>query len=268
MRNGDFDFLDLKIRDRILFITFNRPDKLNACDEGAHDELPRVLREFATSQDADVAVVTGAGQAFSVGGDFDLVEAVNHDPTGKIPGLITSAGDLVRAHMDLDKPIVAAINGPAFGAGTAFGLLCDFVVVERQARIADGHLRAALAAGDGGVLIWPLAVGLMKAKQYLLTGDWITAEDAERLGLVTEVVEEGQSLERATEIAERLAKAPQMALRATKRSLQHWLRQAWPIFDHSLAMEAITMARPEVQAALDSLRATRTSAIPPDPRNP
>ncbi|MPZ60574.1 MAG: enoyl-CoA hydratase [Propionibacteriales bacterium] len=268
MRTDGFEYLRVEIRNRILFITFNRPDKLNACNAAGHDEMPRVLREFGATDEADVAVVTGAGRAFSVGGDFDLVEEVNHDPAGRIPGLISSASELVRAHIDLDKPIVAAINGPAFGAGAAFGLLCDFIVMEQQARISDGHLRGALAAGDGGVLIWPLAVGMVKAKQYLLTADWVTADEAERLGLVTEVVEEGESLARATEIAERLAKAPQVALRYTKRALHHWLRQAWPIFDHSLSLEAITMARPEVQVALDSLRESRTPAMPPDPRNP
>jgi enoyl-CoA hydratase len=254
------------VKDRIAFISFNRPEKLNAVNQSVSDDIPRVLRWFRESQDADVAVVTGEGRAFSVGGDLQLIQDINADPDVQLPDLIKTGGDLVRAHLDLDKPIIAAINGRAMGAGATFALLCDYIIMERQAQLSDGHLMGALTAGDGGALIWPLAVGLTRAKRYLLTGDWITAEEAERIGLVTEVVETGDALPRAIEVATRLAGAPQVPLRFTKRALNLWLWQGLPIFEQSLALEAISIARSEVNDVAEKIRTTRTTAMPPDPR--
>jgi len=149
------------------------------------------------------------------------------------------------------------------GAGAAFALLCDFVIMEEHAMLADGHIRAALAAGDGGALIWPLAVGITRAKKYLLTGDWITATEAERIGLVTEVVPKGESVERAMAIARRLAAGPQTAISFTKQAVNSWLKLAVaPAFDYSLALEGLTMKLDDVPKALKGLRETGQGAIP------
>ena len=267
MKTDSYMFFTVEVRDRIALISFNRPDKMNAVNQSISDDMPLLLKDFRASTDVDVAVVTGEGRAFSVGGDLDLMQDMNDDPEHHLPDLIATAGDLVRAHLDLDKPIIAAINGPAMGAGAAFALLCDYIVMERHATLSDGHLAGALAAGDGGALIWPLAVGLTRAKKYLLTADWISAEEAERIGLVSEVVEAGDSLPRAMEIAKRLQGAPQVPLRFTKRALNLWLWQGLPIFEHSLALEAIAISRSDVGRTLENIRTSRTSAMPPDPRH-
>ena len=131
--------------------------------------------------------------------------------------------------------------------------------------VADGHIRAALSAGDGGTLIWPLTMGLTKAKKYLLTGDWIGAEEAERLGLVSEVVDAGRSLERAVDVARRFANGPQLAIRATKMALNQWLRLGqMASFDYSLALEFLSASDDDVPRALESLRARGAGAIEPD----
>ena len=259
-----YKYLAVDVRGAIAFITINRPDRMNACNREDHAEFPRILRDLARDDELKVAVVTGAGRAFSVGADLDLLEYMNTHPD-ELTELSNEAREIVNAHIDLEKPIIAAINGYAMGAAAIFGLLCDFVIVERQAKIADGHVRAALAAGDGGALIWPLAVGLTKAKRYLLTGDWINAQEAERIGLVTEVVEEGESLKRAAEIAERLAAGPQTAIRYTKRALNQWLRLgATTAFDYSLALEMMTFLTDDMRNAARDLKAKGPGAIPPE----
>lgn len=262
---GGYRYLDVDVRDGIAFIVINRPERLNACRLMDHREFSLVLRDIARDDTVKVAVVTGAGRAFSVGGDLELLERMLDQTHDEAEQLFDDARELVLAHVDLDKPIVAAVNGYAMGAGAAFALLCDFIIMERQATIADGHIRAAIAAGDGGTLIWPLTVGLTKTKQYLLTGDGIGAEEAARIGLITEVVDEGQALERATEVAKRLAAGPQRAIRYTKRSLNQWLRNGVATsFDYSLALELRTMGSDEAAEALRALRDSKQPAIPKD----
>ena len=259
-----YRYLVVDVKDGIAFVTINRPDRLNACDREGHAEFPRILRDIARDDEVKVAVITGAGHAFSTGGDLDFLGYMNAHPD-ELPGLLDEVREMINAHIDLEKPVIAAINGLAMGAGAMFGLLCDFVIVERQAKIADGHIRAALAAGDGGVLILPLTVGLTRAKRYLLTGDWLSAQEAERIGLVTEVVEEGESLTRATEIAERLAAGPQTAIRYTKRALNQWLRLgATTAFDYSLALEMMTFVTDDMKNAIKDLKAKGPGAIPPE----
>lgn len=264
----DYDgyrFLKITVRDGVAFILIDRPDRLNACTLDGHAEFSRILRQIADDEAVNVAVVTGAGTAFSVGGDLDLLDGLIDGPEGDTERLFNDARELVLAHVDLDKPVVAAVNGHAMGAGAAFALLCDYIVMERQAIIADGHVRAALAAGDGGALIWPLTVGLTTAKRYLLTGDGINAVQAAQLGLVSEVVDEGEGWTRATAVAARLAAGPQRAIRYTKRSLNQWLRLGvGTAFDYSLALELRTMGTGEAADAIRRLRAERRSAMPPD----
>jgi enoyl-CoA hydratase len=260
---GGYRYLDVTVRDGIAFLVLSRPERLNACALDDHAELARILRDLARDDDVRVAAVTGAGRAFSVGGDLEMLERLIEAEGEEAERLFADARELVLAHVDLDKPVVAAVNGHAMGAGAAFALLSDYIVMERQAVIADGHIRAALAAGDGGALIWTLTVGLTKAKQYLLTGDGIDATEEERLGLVTELAEEGQSWQRATEVATRLAAGPQRAIRYTKRALNQWLRSGVATaFDYSLALELRSLHGPEAAEAIQRLRTEKRSAIP------
>jgi enoyl-CoA hydratase len=222
---SEYDYLDVTVEDGIALIRLDRPEILNACDIDDHAELARILRDIARDDDVRVAVVTGNGRAFSVGGSYDLLEAAMDDVGDARARVFADGREMILSHVELDKPVICALNGYAMGAGAAFALHCDFVIADRSAKLADGHVRAAIAAGDGGTLIWPLTAGLIRAKRYLLTGDWISAEDAVACGLYTEVVDDGQCLARAMEYAERLAAGPQQAIRLTKRALNQWLRQ-------------------------------------------
>jgi enoyl-CoA hydratase len=261
-RYGRYEYLDIAVDDGIAMITFNRPEKLNACDRSGHTELAAILRDLHGDDDVRVAVVTGKGRAFSVGGDLSLVEELSEYNPKRTLDLMREAREILQSHIDFDKPIVAAINGVAMGANLAFGLLCDYIIMERQARLADGHIRAALTAGDGGTVIWPLAMGLTRAKKYLLTGDWIDAVEAERVGLVTELADEGRSLERALEVARRLADGPQLAIRTTKMALNQWLRLGQlASFDQSLALEFLIARDEGVRNAVSNVRQGGVGAI-------
>lgn len=251
-----YSFLDVEVRDEVAYVRINRPERANACDEPGHGEFGAILRDIGADPDVSVAVLHGAGNHFSVGATYDWMNELTQNPDMLIE-LQAQARELVRAHIDNDKPVVSAVKGVATGSGLMFALLSDYVIVEEGSRLADGHIRAALAAGDGGVLIWPLAAGLTRAKRYLMTGDWIDATEAERIGLVTEVVPAGTSLERATAVAARFRAMPAMAVRATKRALNQWLSVgAATSFDYSLASEIQTfsLGGADVREAVRCLR--------------
>ena len=253
---ASYSFLNVEVRDRIVFIEMNRPERMNACDAAEHEEFPRILRDIAGDPDVLVAVLHGAGRAFSVGATYEWMEDLTQDRELLLE-LQGQVRELVHAHIQNDKPIVAAVNGFATGSGLMFALLSDYILVEEHARIADGHIQAALAAGDGGTMIWPLTVGITRATRYLMTGDWIDAVEAERIGLVTEVVPTGTSLERATAVAERFRAMPQLAVRSTKRSINQWLSLgASTSFElsASLEMQTFDTGGEEVRAAVAALR--------------
>jgi enoyl-CoA hydratase/carnithine racemase len=252
-----YSFLHVDVDDGIAFVTLDNRDHANSVDESGHREFGRILRDIAADPDVKVGVVHGAGKAFSVGATYDWMDQLTRDADMLID-LQEQVRELVRAHIDLPKPMVSAINGPAAGSGMMFALLCDWVIVEEHAPICDGHIKAAIAAGDGGAMIWPLTVGITRAKRWLMTGDWLSADEAERIGLVTEVVATGTSLARATEVARRFAEMPQMAVRYTKQALNQWLAFGAGIsFDYSAALEMQTFAlgAAEVREKVDAMRA-------------
>jgi enoyl-CoA hydratase len=257
--------MSVTVESGIATVVLDRPEKLNACTLEEHDQIARIVADVDGREDVAAVVITGAGRAFSVGGDLGLLELINKHPEGNLEHLSQGARAVVYSLLETQKPWVAAVNGPAMGVGTIIALLCDFVVMERSARIADGHVRAAVSAGDGGTVIWPLTVGVMKAKQYLLTGDWISAVDAERFGLVSEVVDDGASVARATAIANRLAAGPTEAIRHTKRSLNAWLKVGMTQnFEAALLHEGITMMSSAAATAIEGLQTSGQGAMPPD----
>ena len=239
-----------------LLITLNRPEKLNAADEVMHSELARVWSEVSRDRDVRVAVVTGAGRAFSAGGDLAMVERIagNFDRAAQ---MLSEMSDLVYNIANCEKPIVSAINGVAVGAGLVIGLLADISVCAQDARLGDGHVRLGVAAGDHAAIIWPLLCGMAKARYYLMTGEMITGAEAERIGLVSKAVPAGEVLPEALRIADGLATGPQQAIRLTKRALNGWLRVAGPIFDQSAAYEMLTFMGGDVKEGAAALREHR-----------
>jgi enoyl-CoA hydratase len=172
------------------------------------------------------------------------------------------AGDIVYNIANLDKPVISAINGTAVGAGLAVALMADISIIAEDARLTDGHLRLGVGAGDHAAIIWPLLCGLAKAKYYLLTADFIDGKEAERIGLVSLCVPRDQVLPRALAVGTKLATGPQLAVRWTKRALNHWVRQAGPIFDHSLALEMLGFFTDDMREGLKALQEKRPPAFP------
>lgn len=245
----------------ILWMTLNRPEMLNAANARLHTELVEVWRTIDRDPSVRVAVVTGAGRAFSAGGDYQLVEDAYRD-FGEIARILDEARDLVYNILQCQKPIVSAINGPAVGAGLVVALLADISIAAENARLADGHVRMGVAAGDHAAIVWPLLCGMAKAKYYLLTSDFVTGREAERIGLVSLAVPDDEVLDRAMAVATQLATGPRYAIKFTKRALNQWLLQAGPIFDHSLALEMLGFFYEDILAGVNALRDKKAAQYP------
>jgi len=242
--------------EHVLRITLSAPGKLNAVGHEAHGHLAAVWRTIDRDADTRVVVVRGADGAFSSGGDLALVEDITRDRDTRLR-VFHEARDLVYNIVDCSKPIVAAIDGPAVGAGLAVALLADVSIATPTARIVDGHTRLGVAAGDHAVLVWPLLCGLAKAKYHLLLCEPVDGVEAERIGLVSLCVPAEHLEERALEIAQRLAAGSQSAIRHTKLALNNWLKLAGPSFDASLALEFLDMTGPDVAEGVAAVREKR-----------
>jgi enoyl-CoA hydratase len=245
----------------VMLITLSNPGKLNATDAGLHAELSTVFADIHASPDVRTVVVTGEGKAFSAGGDLDWIaeQVGNYERTMAV---MREAGDIVRTMIECDTPIISAINGVAVGAGLAVALLADISIIDQDAKLTDGHIRLGVAAGDHAAAIWPLLCGMAKAKYYLLTSDFIDGREAERIGLVSKALPADEVLPEALAIAERLAVGPQQATMLTKRALNHWLRQALPAFEASLAYEMLNFLGPDAAEGLAALRERRRPEFP------
>jgi enoyl-CoA hydratase len=253
--------------DQFPSLTFDRPDDgvlritlagpgLNAVNPDMHRELADVWLTVDRDPDVRVAVLQGAGKAFSAGGSFDLVDGIIGDYAVRTR-VMREARDLVYNVINCSKPIVSAIHGPAVGAGLVAALLADVSIATRTARIIDGHTRLGVAAGDHAAICWPLLCGMAKAKYYLLTCETLTGEEAERIGLVSLVVDDGEAQDKALEVARTLATGAQSAIRWTKLSLNNWYRMMGPAFDASLAFEFYGFGGPDAAEGLASHRDKR-----------
>lgn len=231
----------------IRVVTLNRPKQLNAVNAGLHEGMATVWRQIAADKDAKAVILTGAGKAFCAGGDMDFFGAVQRDADMRTR-LMREAKEIMLELARFPLPVVAAINGPAVGLGCSLAVLCDVVLMEESAYIADPHVGVGLVAGDGGAATWPLFTSLLKAKEYLLTGDRIPADVAERIGLANRVVADGQSMKEALSLAGRLGEQPAFALQATKRALNiHLERAIAGVADFALAAESECFTLPEHQ---------------------
>ncbi len=246
----------------ILEIVMGSEGKLSVADAQTHRELAEIWRDVDADPDTSVAIIRGMGKGFSGGGSLELVETMMQDFDTRAR-VWREARDLVYNLINCSKIIVSAMHGPAVGAGLVTGLLADISIAARNARIIDGHTRLGVAAGDHAAIVWPLLCGMAKAKYYLLLCDEVSGEEAERIGLVSLCVEETELREKALEVARRLARGSQSALRWTKYSLNNWLRMAGPTFDASLALEMLGFSGPDVREGIASLREKRSPKFSP-----
>lgn len=262
-RYGGYERLKLsRPEPRILEIVLETPGKLNAADAAMHAELARIWRDVDDDPDVSVATIRGAGEAFSAGGDLDLVEGIVTDFETRAR-VWREARDMVYGIVNCSKPVVSMMHGPAVGAGLVCGLMADIPIAARDARIIDGHTRLGVAAGDHAAIIWPLLCGMARAKYYLLLCEPMTGEEAERIGLVARAVDEAALFETGMEVARKLARGAPTAIRWTKYALNNWLRMAGPAFDASLALEFLGFTGPDAAEGLASLREKRRPGFEP-----
>ena len=235
--------------------TLNRPEKLNAVDGRLHYELTTLSLDANADPEVKVLVITGAGRAFCSGGDF----SGDRRPGPGGPGAtMREARQIVDNLLDCEKPVVSAVRGFAMGLGATVALLCDVVVAGRNATFADTHVRMGIGAGDGGQVIWPLLMGVNRAKYFLMTGERVNAEDALRLGLVNFVVEEDRVLAKAIEIADRLAAGPSLAISASKVPINKYIKMVSNlVLPLSLALEEATMHSADAAEAGQAFREKR-----------
>ncbi|MGD9795388.1 MAG: enoyl-CoA hydratase-related protein [Acidimicrobiia bacterium] len=265
MAYDGYRLLKIEVTEHIARVTFDLPERHNRYTIHTHTELARIVGELALDPDVHSILVTANGKTFCAGADDGVLAAVNENKAD-LRRALDEARTQVHGLVDIDKPIVIALTGTAMGAGLALVLLADIIIAERHVRFTDGHVLAAMPAGDGGALAWPASVGIIRAKRYLLTGDPISAEEAERIGLITEVVDTGAAKARAEVYAKRFADGPQRAIRFTKRSLNQWLKARLDSFDLSLAYEEATFESGDVARAVREIAEHGRTAIAPDQR--
>jgi enoyl-CoA hydratase len=263
MNYADFQFLTFDHRDNgVLLMTLNRPEVLNATNGRLHFELTKIWDVIRDDAKVKVVVVTGAGdRAFSVGGDLDWIAETVGNPAN-VETILKEAGDLVFNMMACEKPIVSAINGVAVGAGLAVALMADISIMAEEARITDGHVRLGVAAGDHSVILWPLLCGMAKAKYYLMTAEFVSGKEAERIGLVSLCVPRAELMDKALATADKLAAGSQSAIRYTKRALNNWMRIAQPAFDASLAFEMLGFMGEDVKEGVAAIKEKREAKFP------
>jgi enoyl-CoA hydratase len=218
----------------ILRLTLNRPDSLNAVTPKMHAELATIFADVRKDDEAAVVTLTGAGRGFCAGAD--LKAPIPDKETAE--RIFIEGREIILNILELDKPIITGLNGPAAGLGATLALFADIVIASDRARIGDTHVKVGLAAGDGGAVIWPILVGVNKAKELLMTGEVIDAQEALRIGLVNHVVPHEKLDEAVMEMAKRLASGDTMAIRSTKKAVNQYVKWMMnQVFDYSLLLE-------------------------------
>ena len=241
----------------ILTVTMNRPERLNAIGGVLHEELSRIFQDIAQDEATDVVILTGAGEAFSAGGDIDWLQEVAETPE-KFEQVAAEAKRIIFGMLECDRPVIARVNGPATGLGATIALFCDIIVAADTAKIGDPHVRVGVVAGDGGAVIWPQLVGYARAKEYLMTGDLMTAAEAERIGLINHVVAPADLDAKVNEIAGKLARGATKAIRWTKMATNIGLKQlAHSMMDASLAYESLSNRTADHLEAVRAFREKR-----------
>jgi enoyl-CoA hydratase len=239
----------------IAVLTLNRPERLNAVNGAMHSELTTLFLDVQADPDVRVAVLTGAGRAFCAGGDFS--SGSNMTTKTGLP-MMQEARRIVDNLLDCEKPVISAVNGAAAGLGATVALLCDIVIAARNARIGDPHVKMGITAGDGGAVIWPLLIGVNRAKQFLMTGDLIPAEEAMALGLVNKVVDEGAALDEALFMARRLAAGAPYAISTSKVAVNKFIKFiSNTVLPLSLALEEVSMRTDDHREAVKAFQEKR-----------
>jgi enoyl-CoA hydratase len=252
------DVVTVEADGAVRIVTMNRPDKWNAFSAELHQRMTEVWREIGADPEARSVVLTGAGSAFSVGGDIELLEQV-YESSDVRRHMIRELKVLVNEMLHFHLPVVAAVNGPAIGLGCSVAVLCDVVLIADHTYMADPHVVMGMVAGDGGAVTWPLMMSILKAKEYLLTGDRIPADQAVALGLANRAIPAAELRSEALSLAHRLAGMPAQAVQDTKRAINiHLQRAAAAVIDFASMAENESFMGDEVRVAVEKFRAARS----------
>ncbi|MDV7240572.1 MULTISPECIES: enoyl-CoA hydratase/isomerase family protein [Rhodococcus] len=236
-----FDTLSVSEVGAVRIVKMNRPDERNAADAVMHRELADIWAVLAEDPGCNAVILTGAGRAFSAGGDLPRMVATQQDQSIQ-DEVFAEARRTVLGMVDLPQPLIAAVNGPAVGLGASLVSLCDMAIASDRAFLADPHLGIGLVPADGAALLWPTMMGPMRAKRYVFTGERIPADEAVRLGLLNEVVPPDQVMPAALELATKLCEIPAVALRDTKRLMSaHATRALRDVLDDALSRERVSV---------------------------
>ncbi len=250
MKYENYQTLNFDYEGRVLTVTIDAPGPVNAVNDPLHSELARVFSDIQSDPDSDIIVLTGSGGNFCAGGDMDWFQDMIDDPT-KFRAIGPDAKRIVFSLLDLEKPIICRLNGAAVGLGASVALLCDIIVAVEDAVIGDPHVKVGLVAGDGGAVIWPQLIGYARAKEYLLTGELLTASRAVEIGLVNYAVSSDELDVKVGEIVARIAANPRWAVRWTKTATNLPLKDiANRVMDAAIAYETITNLTEDRQEAV------------------
>lgn len=254
MPSYDLAGIEVRADGPVRIVTLDQPDTLNAITDDLHAQLVAVWGLIEADEDCRAVVLTGAGKAFSAGGSYDEFEDRRVDLATRRRSM-RLARRLVDEMLNVAVPVVAAVNGPAVGLGCTISTLCDIVFMADTAFLADPHVSVALVAGDGSAVTWPAMTSLLKAKQYLLTGDRIPASEAVALGLANFVVPGDRVVDEAVAFAQRLAAQPAQAVQETKAILnQHLRANAVRSLGYGLAGESQSHDLPDYAAKVEALK--------------
>jgi enoyl-CoA hydratase/carnithine racemase len=248
------------VDERVATIAINRPERMNATTTPIHLALEDLLPALNNDEDVRCVILTGTGtRAFSAGGDVkNMVRAADSNERKPLGGIIRNGKWIIQHFLNLEVPIIGALNGDAAGFGATLALMCDFTIMSEKARIGDTHVRMGLVAGDGGAMLWPYLIGMNRAKELLMTGRMVNAQDALRYGLVNMVVPQDQVMPKAMEMAKELAAGSPLAIKWTKQALNQHLWQAMIDTHHfSTAVESLTAITEDKKEAARSFAEKR-----------
>lgn len=233
----DYQHLRFERTGRVLTVVMNRPEVKNAANIRMHNELSRVFRDAAEDEGSDVIVITGAGDAFSSGGDIRAMRDKIADRT-LWNDTVNEARALFYSILDLEKPLIARVNGAATGLGATLAVYADIAIAADTAVIGDPHVKVGLVAGDGGALMWPMLIGFQRAKQWLLLGENLSANEAAALGLIAASAPANELDTRVYALADRLCQGAPLAVRGTKKAINHTLKLlALSTFEYGVSLE-------------------------------
>jgi enoyl-CoA hydratase len=250
----DYGALLIERTGRLLTVTINRPEARNAINKQLHDELGRIFFDIDADSEVDIAILTGGSGAFCAGGDLNWLLSIQGQPVATAD-ILRNDRRIQSSMLELEKPLIAKVRGPAIGLGCSLALFCDLIYATPDSRFADPHVSVGLVAGDGGALIWPQLIGYARAKRYLLTGDPISGAEAAELGLITEAVSEDELDATVQAMAERLLGGARYSIRWTKSSINAGLRlMATSILDRSAAFENISQLMDDHRIALEAMQ--------------